>query len=220
MLIFFLKNRRKIKVINATNEAIHLERSQTEKATEILTNAFYNDPMFGCIIPETEPAKYNALKWFCRMTLDVSQPYNHIYTTPDELKGIAAWLPPGHASISMLQLLQAGLYALPFKLGWKKSGRFMSLFSLIEERHIKEMPNPHWYLFMLGVSPSYQNQGIGSTLLQPILKQANSDGLPCYLQTSTESAIRFYKRHGFEILWKGELPGDNACIWTMKREPV
>ncbi|HBE49815.1 MAG TPA: GNAT family N-acetyltransferase, partial [Cyanobacteria bacterium UBA11369] len=117
-------------------------------------------------------------------------------------------------------LLQAGLYALPFKLGWKKSGRFMSLFSLIEERHHQEMPNPHWYLFMLGVAPSYQNQGVGSKLLQPILKQADSDGLPCYLQTSTESAIRFYKRNGFEILWKGELPGDNACIWTMKREPV
>ncbi|HAX75316.1 MAG TPA: GNAT family N-acetyltransferase, partial [Cyanobacteria bacterium UBA11372] len=135
-------------MIHATNDAVRLERSQTEKATEILTNAFYNDPMFGYIIPQTEPAKYNALKWFCRMTLDISQPYNHIYTTPDELKGIAAWLPPGNASISMLKLLQAGLYALPFKLGWKKSKRFMSLFSLIEERHHQEMPHPHWYLFM------------------------------------------------------------------------
>ena len=206
-------------MIDAQSHAILLQQTQTEKATEILTNAFYNDPMFRYIMPE-EPAKYNALKWFCRMTLDVSQPYNQIYTTPGDLKGIAAWIPPGHAPLSTLRLLQAGLYALPFKLGWNNTGRFMSLFSIIEEHHKHEMQEPHWYLFMLGVEPAYQSQGIGSMLVQPVLKQADSEGLPCYLQTSTESAIRFYQRHGFEVVWKGELPGDSSYIWTMKRDPV
>lgn len=207
-------------MIDAQTEVVRLERSQLNRATEILAKAFYADPMFRYLIPETEPAKLDALNWFCQMILNYSQPYHQIYTTADDLKGVAAWIPPGHSPLSTLRLLQVGLYALPFKLGWKKAGRFLSLFSMIDEHHSHDIPQRHWYLFMLGVAPSYQNQGIGSLLLQPVLKQADSEGLPCYLETSTESAVRFYQRQGFAVLWQGELPGGNSCIWTMKREPI
>jgi ribosomal protein S18 acetylase RimI-like enzyme len=111
------------------------------------------------------------------------------------------------------------MYALPFMLPWRRLGQLMSLFLRLEEYHKHDVSGQHWYLVMLGVAPAYQNQGIGSSLLQPILKQANSAGLPCYLETSTESGVRFYQRHGFEILRSGELPGGSARFWTMNREP-
>jgi len=78
------------------------------------------------------------------------------------------------------------LYALPFKLRLSRLRQLISLFLTIEEHHKHDIPQPHWYLFMLGVSPAYQRQGIGSYYWQPIIKQADKKGLPCCLETSTE----------------------------------
>ena len=68
----------------------------------------------------------------------------------------------------------------------------------------------------MGVSPVCQGQGIGGSLIQPVLKQADEEGLPCYLETDTPGAVRFYQKHGFEIVRTGEQP---LKFWTMKREP-
>lgn len=89
---------------------------------------------------------------------------------------------------------------LPFMLRWGRLGQFVSLFLQLEEHHKHDVPQQHWYLAILGVAPAYQSQGIGGSLLQPLLNQADSTGLPCYLETSTEGGIRFYQRHGFEVV--------------------
>lgn len=200
-------------------DIVSLKRSQIENASEVLASAFDDDPMFRYLAPDVEHSRVNALKWFCKTTLRYSQTYNHIYTTVDELKGIAAWVPPGHSPLSLVKLLQVGLYALPFKLGWRKMGQFLSLFSLIDEFHERDMPRPHWYLFMLGVSPTYQGQGIGSLLLQPILNHADNRGLPCYLETFSDQAVRFYQKNGFEVVRMSEFTKGSPQLWTMKREP-
>jgi N-acetylglutamate synthase-like GNAT family acetyltransferase len=74
-------------------------------------------------------------------------------------------------------------------------------------------------LALLAVSPNSQGKGIGGILLEPILKQADSQGLPCYLETSTEKTVRFYQKHGFDIIWSGELLKNSPYWWAMKREP-
>ena len=81
------------------------------------------------------------------------------------------------------------------------------------------MKEPHWVLSLIGVSPAYQGQGIGSLLLQPVLEQADKDSFPCYLSTFTEQAACFYQKHGFEILWQGEVCKGSPNVWTMKRKP-
>lgn len=200
-------------------DVVCLKQSQFDHASEALASAFDKDPMFRYFTPEAARARTNALKWFCKTALRYSKPYNHIYTTASDLKGIAAWLPPEHSSVSILRLLQVGLYALPFNINWSKLGQFMSVYSTVDEFHERDLPQPHWYLFMLGVAPTYQGQGIGGSLLQPILKQADSEGLSCYLETFTEQAVCFYQKHGFEVLRIGEFPGNAPRFWTMKREP-
>ncbi len=200
-------------------DIVSLNRSQIDQASKILASAFDDDPMFHYITPKDERSRVNAIQWVCKTALNYSQPYSHIYTTTDEMKGIAAWIPPGHFPLSMLKLLQAGLYALPFKMGWGKIGQSMSLLNQMDELHERDIPQPHWYLFMLGVAPAYQGQGIGRTLLQPILNQADREGLPCYLETSTEGAICFYKKNGFDVLRSYKLAQDSPSLWTMKREP-
>ena len=194
-----------------TSEIIRLEKSQIDKASQILAAAFNQDPFFQYVLPQEGKDKLLYDLW--KTTLRYSQAHNSTYTTP-ELKGIAVWIPPGEFPLNPLRFLLAGLYKLPFQVGLKRMKKF-SLFTLLEEHHKQDMSVPHWYLLGLGVSPECQGQGIGGSLIEPILKQADEQGLPCYLETDTSGAVRFYQRRGFEILRTSEQP---VQFWTMKRE--
>lgn len=201
-------------------EVTHLQYSQIESASEILAHAFNNDPTFRYFTKEEERARIDAIKCYAKAKLRYSQPYKQIYTTTNDLKGIAIWIPPGEFPLDDLRLLSLGLYALPFHLSLNKLPELLSVLSTTEKYHKQDLPQPHWYLSMLGVSPTYQRQGVGSLLLQPILKQADKDRLPCYLETSTEGGVRLYQRHGFEIIRSDSLLAGKLKFWSMKREPL
>lgn len=194
------------------SEIIRLEKSQIDEASQTLADAFGKDPLFEYALPQKNKDKLLYDLW--KSVLRYCQLYNSTYTTP-ELKGIPVWIPPGEFPFNTLRFLLAGFYKIPFQVGLRGMRNFAP-FTLLEEYHKQDMSVPHWYLVGLGVSPVYQGQGIGGSLIQPILKQADEEGLPCYLETETAGAIRFYQRHGFEILRTGEQP---LQFWTMKREP-
>ncbi|MFQ5472638.1 MAG: N-acetyltransferase, partial [Dehalococcoidia bacterium] len=62
--------------------------------------------------------------------------------------------------------------------------------------------------------------GVGSALMQPGLEQADRDRVPCYLETAKEINVKFYGKHGFEVVRKIDLVGGGPPVWTMLREPV
>ncbi|MEM1394191.1 MAG: GNAT family N-acetyltransferase [Cyanobacteria bacterium P01_D01_bin.116] len=197
-------------------QVIRLEKAQISQATETLVNAFSKDPIFDYILPKAINQRDKVSRNLWEATLRYSQPLNHIYTTP-EIKGIASWIPPGEYPLNLLQILQSGFYKIPFLLGFSGLKKFLPLFTLFDKYHEQDMHQPHWYLFALGVSSAYQSQGVGNLLIQPILEKADKEGLPCYLETSTEKAVRFYQKNGFEIIRTEEKP---VRFWTMKREPA
>jgi GNAT superfamily N-acetyltransferase len=75
---------------------------------------------------------------------------------------------------------------------------------------------PHFYLAVLGTDPSRQGHGIGSALLQPVLDLCDRDGVPVYLESSKESNVAFYARHGFRVTAEVRLP-KGPPMWPMWR---
>lgn len=201
------------------SEVVLLERSQHTDAVELLATAFNQDPLFRYYCSEDDAIRLKSLRWFMNLMLNYSHPINHNYATAGDLKGVAVWLPPGEFPTSQWRLLQLGFYAIPFKVRLSRLRQALKQFDVMEEHHKHDMPQPHWFLYLLGVAPAYQNQGIGSLLLQPMLQQADADGLPCYLETSTERGVRFYQRHGFEIIRTVQLTEDTPPFWTLARSP-
>lgn len=200
-------------------QVVKLKRSQIDAASEVLAQAFNNDPMFSYFALEDEPPRLDLINWVAKTILRYSQRYNYIYTMQQDLKGVAVWLPPGKYPLNDLRFLLSGLYRIPPKLRFDRFRQLIAVHSQLEEYHQQDLPEKHWYLFMLGVAPAYQSQGIGKLLLQPILKQADQEKLPCYLETSTEKAVRFYQKQGFQVLRSGTFPETNLQYWTLKREP-
>ena len=196
---------------------IHLERSQTNEASALLADVFNTDPMFRFLVSEAESIQFDVTKLLCKLNLSYCQPYNHIYTTDGLLKGVAAWVPPEN-TVSIWRLLPEALALL--NLDWRTFGRCLFLVGALEKRRKTEMPQPHWHLELLGVAPAYQGQGIGGSLLQPVLRQADRERLSCYLVTSTQQAVRFYQKQGFKVIGSSQLIRSSPMIWTMKRSPL
>jgi ribosomal protein S18 acetylase RimI-like enzyme len=199
-------------------QVIRLEANQINQAGEVLANAFYDDPVANFVTSEESDTKLRKLKWFFSLSVRYCQPLGSIYTTAGSLKGIAIWFPPETFPPSIVRMMRLGMYALPFKFGWGATIRIINALNHLEEFHKQNMPQPHWYLSNLGVVPACQGQGIGGLLLQPILQQADSLNLPCYLESSKQKNIKFYQKHGFEVVQEINIPNSDLRLWAMKRE--
>lgn len=55
----------------------------------------------------------------------------------------------------------------------------------------------HVHLWYIGVDPTHQGKGFGSTLLTEIIKAYKSKGKHIILETSNPKNFPFYERHGF-----------------------
>ncbi|NJO41565.1 MAG: GNAT family N-acetyltransferase [Cyanobacteria bacterium CRU_2_1] len=201
------------------NPIVPLEKSQVDQISRILGQAFYDDPGYRYIFPETEERKLHHITWLCTLSLRYAQPYGFTYTTENSLKGAAVWIPPGQYPLNTWRILRIGMYATPFKLGMSALRRVLKLLKKLEECHIHDMSMPHWYLYLLGVDPVYQEQGIGSALLQPILQRSDTEKIPCYLKTFNEKNIQFYQKHGFEVVTVVDIADVELQFWSMKRNP-
>lgn len=68
--------------------------------------------------------------------------------------------------------------------------------SLIKARHPE---GDFYYLWFIGVHPAFIGRGIGSGFLKEVIADAESLGLPVYLETSTFQNIPWYKKFGFQV---------------------
>ena len=92
----------------------------------------------------------------------------------------------------------------------------MSLLTRVEKHHPTE---PHWYLEAIGCVPEARGQGVGGTLLEPVLARCDAEGLPAYLESSNPRNISFYERHGFATRPLFPLPPGCPVITPMWRDP-
>jgi len=72
---------------------------------------------------------------------------------------------------------------------------------------------------MIGVDPDLQGRGLGSALLPEWLSRADAEGRPSYVETMVERKLRFYGRHGFEVLGASAIGPGGPMGWAMRREP-
>ncbi len=197
---------------------VRLLESQIRDAGELLARAFHDDPLCSYITPG-DAKRARDLPWIMTAFIRYCYPFGTVYTTSGALEGVAVWAPPGHASITLVRMLRAGLLVAPIKVGLTDTRRFLNITNHLEELHKKEVPPRHWYLMWLGVAPSSRGRGIGSALVQAVTSRADEEGLLCYLENTKAMNLAFYQRHGFDVVSETDVPKGGPHIWTMKREP-
>ena len=191
-----------------------LPRSATAAAAATLARAFDADPMFSWLFPDsaTRPA---ALERLLRVPLEFGCRWGRI-TVSHGIKAVSVWSPPGSA-LTVPRLLRSGMLGVPFSTGFGPFATFMRANDVMEKIHKARMPEPHWYLIVIGVEPDLQGQGVGSALVRHGLAEADRHGHPCYLETSDLRNVAFYERHGFVVQEEAALGAGGPPAWAMRR---
>lgn len=193
------------------HEASNGDRPALECA---LAAAFMDDPVAEWATPRGG-LRQRTLRRFFGALLKAKLPDGFVYTD-SERRGAALWAPPGAWRTTAIQGLRiATAFADPRQ--WAR-GPLVARGLLYAERLHPQAP-AHFYLATLGVTPEAQGRGLGSRLLQPVLEVCDADGVPAYLESSKESNIAFYSRHGFRVTREIALPR-GPTIFAMWREPL
>ena len=108
---------------------------------------------------------------------------------------------------------------MPFRAGLGGFSRFLTMWRTLEARHELDVAPRHWYVWLLGVDPPRQRQGVGSALLAAVCERADREHVPCYLDTTRERNLAFYRRHGFTVVYEGDFPRNGPHLWTLVRPP-
>lgn len=180
---------------------------------EALARAFADDPVMAWLLPDVSARRHRLPRLFAMEMRCLYFPHGEVYTTA-ELSGGALWAPPGYWRTPARSLLRA----LPRLLWTLRAGlpTAVQAVSAIEAVHPR---TAHWYLAVIGTEPTSWGQGTGSALLAPVLHRCDADRVPAYLESSKESNVAFYQRHGFEVTGTVDLPRGGPRVWPMWREP-
>jgi len=186
-------------------------RSDCRAVTESLARAFEDDPVSNFIFPN-DRTRLARLGAFYREIIRVTRPDGAIYTDAG-VRGAAIWRPPSPPAPGRLRAVLDGLRML--RVLRRSVSRAMLLEQAISSARPRE---PHWYLAILGTDPRHQGCGVGSSLVEPVLRRCDAAALPAYLESSKEENIPFYQRHGFRVTRELTVP-EGPTLWSMLRSP-
>lgn len=142
-----------------------------------------------------------------------------LFVTDPALSGVAVGLPPGTTDLLEADLDGDSGADIAAHIGAESFTRYVRYDTATRVTHKHAVQGGHWYVILVGVAPGQQRQGIGSALMAPLLALADADGLPTYLETSSEPNVPFYQRLGFGVAGHGAGPGETSPYWAMVRQP-
>lgn len=155
----------------------------------MLAEAFYDDPIIGWLMPDERKRRARLRRFFAIELRHMALPRGHVWTTGD-LSGAALIMPSGAWRVPpRATLLEGGAFGIHLL-------RAARLGAAMERRHVRE---PHYYVRDVGVLREMQGKGFGSALMRPTLDLCDRDGLPAYLEASSERNAALYERLGFRL---------------------
>jgi ribosomal protein S18 acetylase RimI-like enzyme len=188
-------------------------------AAGVLARSFYDYPLFTYYWPDPK-RRSRYFQWYCGCILNYGLKFAEVYTTP-EVRGISIWFPPGKTQITTWRYVRSGFLLLPIHMGARQFfEQTMKAEDMVSQIHRELMPGNHWYLWVLAVDPGYQHQGIGTTLMQPGLENADAQRLPCYLETCGEKNVSFYQKRGFDVALTKQIQSSDLSICFLIRKPT
>jgi ribosomal protein S18 acetylase RimI-like enzyme len=195
-----------------------LKVDQIEPVAAMLARAVFDDPISVHAIPD-EAERARALPLLLAAQVRYAQLFGKVEIGPGKPDAAAAWLPPTGAEETPERLAAAGMDRVAETVGPAVADRFAAMFLQMEDQMHHAVPEAHWYLFILGVDPPRQRQGLGSALLHAGLERAASEGAPAALLTANPRNIAFYQRNGMQIAHEGIEPSSGITFWVFTQYP-
>ena len=183
--------------------AVDIQRLRT-----MLAEAFFDDPVLGWLMPNDRTRRAQLRRYFGIELRHYTLPRGCVWTT-DDLAGAALSLPPRTwRAPTRVTLLEGSAFLTHLP-------RAARLGATMEWRHLR---GPHYYVRDVGVLPARQGHGLGSALMRPTLDRCDREGLPAYLEASSERSTALYERLGFRVTRELRI-GASPPLRLMLRSP-
>lgn len=187
------------------------EIGEIARLSATLADAMAADPIYRWLIPGGRRLDRRLRRLFAVELEHYVFPGGRVFTT-DDVRGVSLELPPdGWGMVVPLSGAVGFLRAFGTRL--PRASRLQRFF---ERNHLQE---PHYYVRALGVATCFQGQGLGTALLRCTLERCDEEGMPAYLEASTERSAALYERLGFVHLGELTVP-DGPRFWPMHRPPA
>ena len=180
---------------------------------DVSARAFENDPLTDWLRESANDPLAMERQMF-KAEYRISKRYDLIFTDANR-QGVAVWKPPGARTTLSDRIQQVWMMLGTMKISRRTLAKIRFLMD-VEKAHPKA---PHYYLSLLAVAPEMQGKGLGSALMQPILELCDREGIPAYLETETESNVRYYCNKGFQVQQEVPTRDGLSKVWTMWRDP-
>ena len=201
------------------NNLYQVQKKDMPKVGAVLTDAFQYDPVWK-IVFAGESNKEEKLLAFFETPIRYCLRYGEVYSSSENLEGIAAWVPGDLADMTIWGMIRSGAFISGMKLGatlWKK---LKPIFKQLDDDRKENMKGKlYFYLIIIGVASKFQGQGFGGKLIRALIEKSEELGTDIYLETETEDNVKLYERFGFKVAKKIILPNINLPMWEMIREP-
>lgn len=199
-----------------TAELTRLQKADLPTAIAATSRAFWPDPLFS-FFARDDLGQHLMLPAFIGATMKDAFAHGEVSVMRQgpRIVGTASWIPPEGMPQSATRQLR-----IAAATGWslvRGRNRVVGL-RLLDKLQKAHPHEPHWYLALLGVDPSFQGKGFGGDLLRPKLAVSDETGVPAFLETQKPENLPFYERFGFTVMDEIRVPGSPA-VWQMWRDP-
>ncbi|MBC7299799.1 GNAT family N-acetyltransferase [Nocardia salmonicida] len=187
--------------------------SDVTGCSQVLAEAFADDPLMAAIWPEAEERHRALPRYFAASLRHFHIPAGGVQIASDpggNIGGVAVWDPPGRWDQGLMQTMRAVPDLLPaLRL---RAGRAITVRRTLDGHH---PANAHWYLANIGTPLSHRGQGFAAQLLQHRLDSAA--GTPSYLVCTRAENVAYYERFGFKVTETFSLAiGNKPKMWAMQ----
>lgn len=130
--------------------------------------------------------------------------------------GVAIWLSATDLPLFSSSQARKAFWLFRRELGKDVASRLVQFYMASERWHPEF---DYDYLFLLGVEPVRQGQGVGSAMLANHFRDSDRKGRCTMLETSDPANLLFYKRLGYEVIRQYVIAIGAPPTWVVARNP-
>ena len=197
-----------------------IQQKDIPQAGLTLSDAFHEDVIWKLFYKEGTTVEQKAS--FFSMPAKYCLKYGGVIASSPKVEGAGGWVPGEYADMSFVRMLGLGMMSsgrTMFRHATPLMRKQSQIFKPLHAARKEAMKDRDFlYLMILGVQRKFHGQGYGSSIVKALIKKSEQERLPIYLETETESNVRFYEHLGFSVITEVMMPVIDLPQWTMIRE--
>jgi ribosomal protein S18 acetylase RimI-like enzyme len=145
-----------------------------------------------------EEEQYEALLRYLDYSMVEAAEYGLLDFPQTRQQGVAIWSQP-LAAEHEAQKKQAKHDFLRQHMGAASTTKYNDIVGFMSRQSDALLDASAWYLSIVGIFPVFQNRGLGQSLIESTLRQADQAGVATFLETFTPRNEPFYQRLGYRV---------------------